>query len=109
MNYSEMSDSQINDAVAIARGKLIRKGKALSLYQVDGEDLCTDFCNSWADAGPIIQQNNISLLKCEQMESWMAGNSYWVDGAEWSVNWLSGDKKPLRAAMIAYLMMQESK
>ena len=107
MDYSKMSDFEINKAVAIARGTLIRKGKSLSLYQVEGLDLCTDFCNSWADAGPIIQQNNISLLKCERMDEWVAGSSYWVGGAEWSVDWLSDDKNPLRAAMIVYLMMHD--
>ena len=101
MNYSEMSDAQINDAVAIA----IRKGKALSLYQVEGADLCTDFCNSWADAGPIIAANKISL-------------DFDADGYEplkmhgarlhhHAVRFITVESEPLRAAMIVFLMMQE--
>lgn len=100
MNYSEMSDYEISCEV----------GRAISFadYLLARSEQ-KNYCNSWADSGPIIQQNNISLLKCERMDSWVAGSSYWVDGAEWSVDWLSDDQNPLRAAMIVFLMMQEAK
>lgn len=106
MNYSEMSDAQINDAVAIARGSLIRKGKALSLYQVEGADLCTDFCNSWADAGPIIEKHMICLAADVFAEpqdggKWVAQPAYGWDSERVRSN------NPLRAAMIVFLMMQE--
>ncbi|WP_349844430.1 phage protein NinX family protein [Pantoea dispersa] len=106
MNYSEMSDAQINDAVAIARGSLIRKGKALSLYQVEGADLCTDFCNSWADAGPIIAANKISLdFDADGYEP--PQNAWCKASSPCGQVYYGGESEPLRAAMIVFLMMQE--
>lgn len=103
MDYSKMSDFEINKAVAIARGTLIRKGKSLSLYQVEGLDLCTDFCNSWADAGPIIQEYGIELG---------------YDGVAWEAScnlrgitpysdWKKYPESPCRLAMIVFLMMHD--
>lgn len=107
MDYSKMSDFEINKAVGESTGEALNTEETLNLVIRNSTGRRFDPCNSWADAGPIIQQNNISLLKCERMDSWVAGSSYWVDGAEWSVDWLSDDKNPLRAAMIVYLMMHD--
>ncbi len=101
-NYAEMTDDQINDAVAIARGTLIRKGKALSLYQVEGADLCTDFCNSWSDAGSIIQNSQISL------DAIYEGGPRWLSFAGDDGEFRHTDANPLRAAMIVFLMMREN-
>lgn len=97
-DYSKMSDQQINEAVAIAKGTLLRKGEHVSLYQIDGLDLCTDFCNSWADAGPIILANRIGLTP--SVDIWHA---YSADE-----DFLCSISNPLRAAMIVFLMMKES-
>ncbi len=106
MNYTEMSDAQINDAVAIARGSLIRKGKALSLYQVEGADLCTDFCNSWADAGPIIEKHRIAI---KPVALYVGGYRWFASVGEDDLAIKAADQNPLRAAMIVFLMMQEAK
>lgn len=111
MNYSEMSDQKINDMVAIARGRLISSHGKITLHEVEGLDLCTDFCNSWTDAGPIIHKEGISLYH---------NNGYWEAEMEYEApvgafgtdetccKFIS-DTNPLRAAMIVFLMMQEGK
>ena len=64
-------------------------------------------CSDWGDAGPIIQENNISLIsEVGYVEDWMAcwdfyngeGGAYYLDGTY-------GDN-PLKAAMITYLKME---
>lgn len=54
-----------------------------------------DPCNSWADAGPIIKEKRIPLNPFRDR---------WIAGGWRGVN----DKNPLRAAMIAFLMMKDS-
>lgn len=64
-------------------------------------------CNNPADAWPIIVENGITLAF--QDGNWWADNlAYWVDGVEWNIGGII-DKNPLRAAMIVFLMMKESK
>ena len=88
MNYSEMLDFEINVQVADVTGKH------------------ADYCNSWADAGPIIEQHGITLAY-DSDGSWVAdATAYWVDGIEWQIDGVIHEN-PLRAAMVAFLMMQE--
>jgi len=65
---------------------------------IDGSQSTFDPCNSWADAGPIIEQNRISIV--EQAQDWCA---------EGRGIYPIPDKNPRRAAMIVFLMMQEQK
>ncbi|WBG90043.1 DUF2591 domain-containing protein [Pantoea piersonii] len=133
MNYSEMSDFEINCAVARAlgmshafffskseddfcegiepnkRGPIWQSGK----YMVNGYRVsngnCFNPCNSWADAGPIIKDHQICLSFDREREdyAWSAGyNGH--DDYELSGEWLEfSDANPLRAAMTVFLMTQE--
>ena len=65
-----------------------------------------DPCNSWADGGPIIEENNIDLINedglsaaCDDMEGYR-GN--------WSTHYAE-NKNVLRAAMEVFLMMGDAK
>ncbi len=117
MNYSEMSDFEINKAVAL------RLGLNIKPHRVDADDnpvfvivgekftrekLPFEPCNSWADAGPIITDNKISVMYDEN--SWAAFSGMSIHHsryADWDL--LEYDKNPRRAAMIVFLMMQEQK
>ena len=117
-NYSAMSDFEINCAVAKAlafepimffdvdasfchgpvwnvvsgmseEGIVIRKGCAFLP------------CSSWADAGPVIESSLISI------DSIYDGKPKWLSFAGEDSEFRFVDKKPLRAAMIVFLMMQE--
>ncbi|WP_313110441.1 phage protein NinX family protein [Pantoea eucrina] len=130
MNYSEMTDFEINCAVARAmgmshafffsksegdfcegiepsdRGPIWQSEKHMvNGYRVSNGN-CFNPCNSWADAGPIIEKERITIAF--DGSEWVAdSDAYFVDGAEWQI---SGEtnRNPLRAAMIAFLMMQEA-
>ena len=97
MNYAEMSDEQINhlvsDTLKIPRGD--------------------DWCNSWGDAGPIIQENMIGITAewercCEECnDSYHTG--LWevcVYDTDHNEYYEFTGKGPLRAAMIVFLMMK---
>jgi len=107
MNYSEMSDFEINKAAALAAGYQLSSDFQSLLDEfapgcvnviIDGSQSTFDPCNSWADAGPIIEQNRISIV--EQAQDWCA---------EGRGIYPIPDKNPRRAAMIVFLMMQEQK
>lgn len=113
MDYSKMSDFEINKSVALALGfRLYKDGKSCRGNHVGIEEgrcgaFAMDWCNNPADAWAIIVENGITLAF--QDGNWWADNlAYWVDGVEWNIGGII-DKNPLRAAMIVFLMMQESK
>ncbi|EPS0644795.1 phage protein NinX family protein [Cronobacter malonaticus] len=87
MEYSKLSDFEINNLV---------DGH---IYKDPSEAPDTDYCNNPADAWSIIVENKISISNCGA-ERWTA-NDVGIDN-------LHKDKNPLRAAMIVFLMMQES-
>ena len=105
MNYSDLSDFEINKLVAECRGGF--GGSANNEY-APNQVICfderpfyteRDFCGNPSDAWPIIVRNEIGVIAP------LAG--MW--GARDSHDKLSfWDKNPLRAAMIVYLMMKES-
>lgn len=113
MKYSEMSDAEINNLVAWKSG-LYERDDSCEGYAVGlgGDDYrLFNPCNSWADAGPIIDENQICLSFDRWREDpiWSAGYDG-HDDYEWSGEWMEfSDKNPLRAAMIVFLMMQEAK
>ncbi|HCM9564797.1 TPA: DUF2591 family protein [Enterobacter hormaechei subsp. steigerwaltii] len=105
MDYSKLSDFEINKRVAQLHG-----GFALTLAVIDSPPSGKSFhpgrfdpCNSPADAWPIIVDNRISISAQAEYEGdqWVA---YCVDSNndidETHIN-------PLRAAMVVFLMMQE--
>ncbi len=78
MNYSELSDYEINNAVAVALGaKMVNAYSVKDVresiqYDLNGTTLLVtrgfgdgpnrfDPCNSWADAGLIIRESGISV------------------------------------------------
>lgn len=94
MDYSKMSDQQINEAVAIAIWDT-------PLTAERGE---FDPCNSWADAGPIIQEHGIGIMPFSRVlpEAWNLS-------AGLLGRTTVKDKNVLRAAMIVFLQMSEVK
>lgn len=110
MNYDQMSDFEINRKVLEIKTGVKPLGYA---HDADGRSACVvlhgnhyawfDFCNSWADAGPIITKSKIWLR--EMYGIWDA-KGFPADNHPFNqVTWK--DKNPLRAAMIVFLMMQE--
>lgn len=116
MDYSKLSDFEINTAVfeAIHGGSPDYKegdGGAMVLISYEGDVVGGDAvevevergvfnpCNSPADAWPVIVDNKISLLW--NIKNW---SSWPGDFPDAEIN----HENPLRAAMIVFLMMQES-
>lgn len=108
MNYTKMSDFEINHKVLAITSEVKPLGYAHNADKRSAGVVKSnryhwyDFCNSWADAGPIIQKYGISL--------------HYIGGGHerggWGADDPSGEKytyndNPLRAAMIVFLMMQE--
>lgn len=109
-NYEQMSDFEINKAVAEALGADIVN------YMDDSSGLCVefegrlpvdvDYCNNLADAWPIIVENDIGVERNHNRSKWIA-RSFSIGLVDDAYVFL--DTKPLRAAMIVFLMMQEAK
>lgn len=113
-DYSKMSDFEINLLVAkiILNGNIISERERTltsSVFYENHQGIKTfDPCNNPADAWPIIAGNEISLIsRCANGE-WKAQLHLGKDdifdsyASCWDIN-------PLKAAMIVFLMMQESK
>ncbi|MCG7388773.1 phage protein NinX family protein [Pantoea sp. ACRSB] len=123
MNYSEMSDFEINCAVARAMSlesmlffdvdSSICRGPVWNVASgaIDGDirisrGIAFKPCHSWSDAGPIIENHMICLAADVFAEpqdggKWVAQPAY-----GWDSERVRHDN-PLRAAMISFLMMQE--
>lgn len=105
IDYSKMSDDEINCQVSFHIGlRTVERAEA-------GE---FNPCNKPSDAWPIIIENGISIVRLDK--NWLCAP---IDEA---IDGITGDNevcfyaskgvvdhKPLRAAMIAFLMMQEEK
>lgn len=125
MNYSEMTDFEINCAVAASLGREFfynspgERGRRRKSFVIN--ERCRDVyeseawssdvfapCKSWADAGPIISDNKIAIIP-ERDGTWFAlgkpqiKNNWRVE----STGSFHNDTTPLRTAMIVFLMMQE--
>lgn len=96
MNYQEMSDHEISCEV----------GRKISFADyILAKNKQVNYCNSWADAGPIIQENGIAILPFRD-GIWTASSDVdFLDGVEWNISGID-DKNPLRAAMVVFLMMK---
>jgi len=114
MNYEDMSDFEINKAVAEAIGHQVcvshHPGSENAIIIVNGSARAVDYCNNWSDGGPIIVENGIGLAfkpHCE-CDGWVAARH--IYGAlESNREPFTYHENPLRAAMIVFLKMQESK
>jgi hypothetical protein len=66
----------------------------------------TDYCNSWADAGPVIEKYQISLIKDISCGDWEAAEALeFIHGSIDSGNYKK-NKSPLVAAMLVFLDME---
>ena len=97
--YAQMKDHEINAAVGESLGwhaKFIHQDDSVTfrddLGRLRGRK---NYCNSWADAGPIIEQNGICLIPLKK--GWLTG----INGVDVK------HENPLRAAMIVFLMMHD--
>ncbi|MBH3259960.1 DUF2591 family protein [Serratia marcescens] len=101
MDYSKMSDLDINVLV----GEI--QGFANKIAALNG---MRDYCNNPADAWPIIVENGISLY--HDNGNWQAEMNYYAPvgafGTDEACSKFVDDKKPLRAAMIVFLMMKDA-
>ena len=108
MNYDEMSDFEINKAVAGYQGGyggIAERGdNAVCVYDTEyGRDFYSvrGYCNDPTDAWPIIIKSKINI---DFRESISAGPMCRVSGKS---ELYHVDKNPLRAAMIVFLKMKE--
>lgn len=106
MDYTQLSDQQINMLVAEIlhpeREVIESKSRPPSACVIGNlPSKWVDYCNNSADAWQIIVENRISIRnRCEG--DWKAEN-------EWGESFFHVACNPLRASMIVFLMMQESK
>lgn len=112
MDYSKMSDVEINREVAKAMGMAWAFNGSNMIFVSDDSAIgrhAFDPCSNPADAWPIIKENGISINHY---------NGVWEASFEWdapvgafctdeTVTTSTEHKNPLRAAMVAYLMMRE--
>jgi len=104
MNYEEMSDFEINKAVAEALGMITDGGDetggdetGVCCGKTGAGDLeFRDYCNNPSDAWLIIFYNTISLDITDTHTAAISGDNHCYIHTN-----------PLRAAMIVFLMMQE--
>lgn len=117
IDYSKKSDFEISAYVALElncrAGQMIYLGDDENIYSLNYDDIDSPYsdgepvevtfdpCNSWCDAGPIIQKHRIALMP----DSSSCGKYYWWDvQSECQKHGLQHQNNPLRAAMIIFLM-----
>lgn len=105
MNYSEMSDFEINREVAGKVGGFLAKDifeeeQTIFKWHPGNKYSKFDPCNSWADAGPIIENSGIGIMP--MFAGWRAASERGCRDYTSIAN-----ENPLRAAMIVFLMIQE--
>ncbi|HAT7592746.1 TPA: DUF2591 domain-containing protein [Citrobacter werkmanii] len=98
MDYSKLSDHEINVKVGTAIGFVAK------LMAVNKQ---TDYCNNPVDAWPIIVENRITVMIDDTTTEWSSASVQ--DFCDTNAFQHSNcHKNPLRAAMITFLMMQDS-
>lgn len=129
MNYDEMSDREINLAVAeivYPEAPHMHSNEGDPRIAISVEDdvfngvvKMFDPCNSWTDAGPIIEESRISLWPMlettgdineplREIDKWEAAVESEEFDSQWGYQRCAHDKKPTRAAMICFLKMEEA-
>lgn len=116
MDYSKLSDFEINQKVGdmALNGQWACKpgsaGNETNNWQYGSGDpslslsSLPDYCNNPADAWPIITKNKISIYAMSEADK----RGGWGAEAFHPNEAYSFNDNPLRAAMIVFLMMQES-
>lgn len=115
MNYELMSDFEINKAVALIKFEgctpYFDKGKGKSMVNLEApltDDIEFDPCNNPSGAWPIIVEHGICIEKRSRLtDFWVAITWHQISGNEYRPIHQHSDKKPLRAAMIVFLMISE--
>lgn len=113
MDYSKMSDQEINMAVAeilFPDRPVIESKSRPPCACITGHEPSkwVDYCNNAADAWPIIVENRISIMIDDTYTEWSTALVQdYCDHSAFSHSTLHAN--PLRSAMITYLMMQEAK
>lgn len=127
MDYSQLSDFEINKLVAYALGnadvgrpfdEISGTACQFTVFKNSGLNregeivmrpmtLTKDFCNNPADAWPIIESERISLLA--DYEKWGETTAACETDRGGDYIYEYCDKKAFRAAMIVFLQMQDSK
>lgn len=95
MNYIELSDDKINLQVFERLFGNIGEDRDMLRVWQQGK---FQPCNSWAEAGPIIEKENISLTCHQSRDEW---------AAIFNRHCMSANQNPLRAAMECFLMIKE--
>lgn len=114
MDYSKLSDFEINSAVAKALGLSVSTShSSIAPWVYCGHDEDggygwgeRDYCNNPADAWPIIVGNRIALHPLHPVYE-----NEWRASAEDDCGFIgcsSSNLSPLRAAMIVFLMMKDA-
>ena len=111
MNFGNLTDFQINWLVLqIKSGKKPLNyphnadGRSVGIRDVNDNYHWYDFCNDWADAGPIIAAN---LIGIKPVPLFVGGHRWFASKGEGYSVPKAADNNPLRAAMIVFLMTQE--
>lgn len=102
MNYAEMTDFEINKLVGSSTGEATVSEPVFNQVIRNSNGKEFNPCNSWADAGPIIEANGIGIMP--MLVGWRAATERGFRDYTSIAH-----ENPLRAAMIVFLMMQESK
>ena len=108
MNYEDMSDFEINKCVAEAAGMELSSDHSGACVGVVRRSIGSrpnyghvNYCSNPSDAWPIILENKITIFSPNDTHD----DSLWMAELDESHMFSAN---PLRAAMIAFLMMQES-
>ncbi|EMX0767967.1 phage protein NinX family protein [Citrobacter freundii] len=96
MDYSKLSDFEINSAVSMAL--LDKSANPSARYVAIG-----DYCNNPADAWPILLENHIAVVPYRHTLP-----QAWPTAFGMASKFMTEHANPLRAGMIVFLMMQES-
>ncbi len=122
MNYEDMSDFDINCEVAMAvdpqlgyadEDSVTDAGNGAANFRLcdpignDHDAGTYDYCGSWGEAGVIIHTNKIGI-------DWACGDDWEARISNQGqpgalVKFKARHRNPRRAAMIAFLMLQEAK
>lgn len=113
-NYEDMSDFEINKAVALIAGVTFNDDGAPVRFvecdtgaYADFNEIEFDPCNNPEDAGPIIIENRIGTIPAPDNGLWKAAHR--KVGNDDTPYHFTQDKNPLRAAMIVFMKMNEDK
>ena len=109
MDFNTAWDGEINEAVHAlvfsgegVEARIVNHNgmRRLSVNGFISREPVPDYCNSWADAGPIIESNKLDFTWFMDRERVLVAHEP-TDTIHQSTN-------PLRAAMIVFLMMKDN-